>query len=124
MSLHNHRIQSLYWVYVYSITIHIEAFSDTHTHTHTHIIMHTHTAEGSSSTEESTSLSSAIPTSTGGASALFPCLVYYPGSNNYSLIWVPIEGANPVVSQAAAAATGGASIAPLWPSGLGQVREC
>ena len=36
----------------------------------------------------------------GGATALFPCLVYYPGSQNYSLIWVPMDGSNPIVSGA------------------------
>lgn len=40
----------------------------------------------------------------GGATALFPCLVYYPNNNNYSLIWVPMDGSNPAISQAAAAA--------------------
>ena len=39
-----------------------------------------------------------------GATALFPCLVYYPSNNNYSLIWVPMDGSNPAISQAAAAA--------------------
>ena len=42
----------------------------------------------------------------GGATALFPCLVYYPNNNNYSLIWVPMDGSNPAISQAAAAAGG------------------
>lgn len=28
------------------------------------------------------------------ASALFPCLVYYPGANNYSLVWVPVDSAS------------------------------
>lgn len=36
----------------------------------------------------------------GQATALFPCLVYYPGSQNYSLIWVPMDGSNPIVSGA------------------------
>ena len=52
------------------------------------------------------------PTSTagGGSAALFPCLVYYPGSNNYSLIWVPMDGSNPAISQAAGNL--------LWPGSL------
>ena len=53
----------------------------------------------------------------GGATALFPCLVYYPSNNNYSLIWVPMDGSNPAISQAAAAA--GASSFQL----PAQVRE-
>ena len=36
------------------------------------------------------------PSSSGGSlpqlqSSLFPCLVCYPGTNNYSLVWVPID---------------------------------
>lgn len=54
----------------------------------------------------------------GGATALFPCLVYYPSNNNYSLIWVPMDGSNPVISQAAAAA--GASSFQLPMVGLGK----
>ena len=42
----------------------------------------------------------AAPGAAGGATALFPCLVYYPGSQNYSLIWVPMDGSNPIVSGA------------------------
>ncbi len=42
------------------------------------------------------------PTPGGGATALFPCLVYYPNTSNYSLIWVPMDGSNPAISQAAA----------------------
>ena len=57
-----------------------------------------------SSTTATTVTSTTLPTSgsggTGGATALFPCLVYYPGSQNYSLIWVPMDGSNPIVSGA------------------------
>ena len=55
--------------------------------------------------------------STGGATALFPCLVYYPGSQNYSLIWVPMDGSNPIVSGANILAGSGAITIPT------QVRE-
>ena len=76
------------------------------------------TTDGASDTPTSTAATSAPPTSTansgtattgggggasgaaGGATALFPCLVYYPGSQNYSLIWVPMDGSNPIVSGA------------------------
>ena len=70
-------------------------------------------ADGGTDTPTSAAATSIPPTSsassgsagggasgTGGATALFPCLVYYPGSQNYSLIWVPMDGSNPIVSGA------------------------
>ncbi len=54
--------------------------------------------------------------SSAGATALFPCLVYYPGSNNYSLIWVPMDGSNPATTQ-----PGGAAISSLLSAGVSQV---
>lgn len=53
----------------------------------------------------------------GAATALFPCLVYYPNNNNYSLIWVPMDGSNPAITQAAAAA-GGTFQLPLQVGGV------
>ena len=57
----------------------------------------------SDAAKDSTEGGESVPTSAAGgaAAALFPCLVYYPGSNNYSLIWVPMDGSNPAISQAA-----------------------
>ena len=55
--------------------------------------------------------------SAAAATALFPCLVYYPGSNNYSLIWVPMDGSNPATTQ-----PGGAAISSLLSAGVSQVH--
>lgn len=57
-------------------------------------------ATTSSATSGGGVATSAAAGATGGATALFPCLVYYPGSQNYSLIWVPMDGSNPIVSGA------------------------
>lgn len=54
----------------------------------------------STSTSAATGAASSAVAAAGGATALFPCLVYYPGSQNYSLIWVPMDGSNPIVSGA------------------------
>lgn len=59
----------------------------------------------------------------GGATALFPCLVYYPNNNNYSLIWVPMDGSNPAISQAAAAAGNPPFQLPVQVSNLCQVAR-
>ncbi|CAI8035205.1 hypothetical protein GBAR_LOCUS19769 [Geodia barretti] len=87
----------------------------------------TSTSEASTST--STSISNGKEHGPGGkdgntgatAAALFPCLIYYPGSaNNYSLMWVPIDGSSTAAlnqaSQAMAAGSGTGGM--VWP-GLG-----
>ena len=58
----------------------------------------------------------------GGATALFPCLVYYPGSQNYSLIWVPMDGSNPIVSGANILGGSGAITIPNQVSGV--IADC
>lgn len=59
----------------------------------------------------------------GGATALFPCLVYYPSNNNYSLIWVPMDGSNPAISQAAAAAGASSFQLPSQPPQVQTIAE-